>query len=168
MPEIDKDFFTLNKPDLKEIDFLIKRILTTQCLKIKESPAFTSYIIKDVKVDFVIDPLSKKENRPKILLENNHYLTVDTIENIVSNKFCTIVSRTEPKDFVDFYFIQNLFPKMNIEKIYSDARIKEGLFDDTPTAAFQIEEGLSFLKKNKQILPNLRKDFNEDDFYKIY
>lgn len=164
----DLDFFTLNSLDLAEIDFWIKRMWPQNSTKIKGSPNFLSYLIKEVKVDFVIDPLSNREDRKKILLENEHHLSVDTINNIVSNKFCAIVSRMEPKDFIDFYFIQHLFPERDMEEVYSRARTKDAIFDDPPTAAFQIEEGLAFLRENQAIFPQILRDFNMHDFFEFY
>lgn len=164
----DLDFFTLNSLDLSEIDFWIRTKWQKDCVKIKESPNFLSFLIKDTKVDFVIDLLSNKEGREKVLLENKHYLLVDTINNIASNKFCTIVSRIEPKDFIDFYFIQKIFPEMNIEQIHNNARLKDAIFDDPPTCAFQIEEGLSFLKESPIISPKMLRDFDRKDFLKFY
>ena len=164
----DLDFFTLDSLDLSEIDLWIRRMWMGDGVKIKESPNFLSYLISEIRVDFVIDPLSNRENREKVLLENGHYLLVDTINNIVSNKFCTIVSRMEPKDFIDLYFIQQLFPERDIEKVYNDARTKDAIFDDPPTAAFQIEEGLDFLRENQSIFPKILRDFDIDDFFEFY
>lgn len=164
----DLDFFTLDTLDLSEIDLWIRRMWLEDVVKIKESPNFLSYLISEIKVDFVIDPLSNRESREKILLENGHYLSVDTINNIASNKFCTIVSRMEPKDFIDLYFIQQLFPERNIEEVCNAARTKDAIFDDPPTAAFQIEEGLDFLKENQTIFPKILRDFNIDDFLRFY
>jgi len=164
----DLDFFTLHSLDISEIDFWIRRMWPENSVKIKESPNFISYLIKEIKVDLVIDLLSYKEKRERILLENEHYLLVDTINNIFSNKFCTIASRTEPKDFIDFYFIHHLFPKSDLEKVYNSARKKDAIFDDPPTVAFQIEEGLAFLMKNQTIFPQILRDFNLDDFFKFY
>ena len=164
----DLDLFTLDSLDLSEIDFWIKKMWPRDSVKIKGSPNFLSYLIKETKVDFAIDPLSNRENREKILFENGHYLLVDTINNIVSNKFCTIVSRTEPKDFIDFYFIQKLFPEREIEQVYNNAGTKEAIFDDPPTVAFQIEEGLSFLRKNPVVFPGILRDFDIDDFLEFY
>jgi predicted nucleotidyltransferase component of viral defense system len=76
----DLDFFTLNSLDLAEIDFWIRRMWQQNSTKIKESPNILSYLIKEVKVDFIIDPLSNKEDREKILFENEHHVSIDTIE----------------------------------------------------------------------------------------
>jgi len=164
----DLDFFTVHSLALAEIDFWIRRMWPQNSVKIKESTNFLAYLINEIKVEFVIDPLSNKEDREKILLENGHYLLVDTIDNIFSNKFCTIASRTEPKDFIDFYFIHHLFPERGIDQVYNNARIKDAIFDDPPTAAFQIEEGIAFLIKNQTIFPKILIDFNMDDFLKFY
>lgn len=164
----DLDFFTLHSLDLAEIDFWIRRMWPQNSVKIKQSPNFLSYLINEIKIDFVIDLLSNKGDREKILLENEHYLLVDTVNNIFSNKFYTIASRTEPKDFVDFYFIHHLFPERDIDYVYHSARKKDAIFDDPPTVAFQIEEGLTFLMKNQAIFPQILRDFNKDDFFKFY
>ncbi|MEW6619092.1 MAG: nucleotidyl transferase AbiEii/AbiGii toxin family protein [bacterium] len=164
----DLDFFTLHSLDLAEIDFWIRRMWPQNGIKIKESPNFLSYLINEIKVDFVIDSLSNKENRQKVLLENKHYLLVDTINNIFSNKFCTIASRTEPKDFIDFYFIHRSFPREDMDKLYHSARMKDAIFEDPPTVSFQIEEGLAFLMKNQAIFPQIFRDFDLDDFLKFY
>lgn len=164
----DLDFFTLNPLDLSEIDFWIKGIWRHECSKIKEGPHFLSFVIKETKVDFVIDPLSLKEERHRVIFENGHHLLVDSIDNIVSNKFCAILSRVEPKDYIDFYYIQKRFPKYRLEDIFEMAKTKDAIFDDPPTAAFQIEEGLSFIKENIEIIPKLRLSLNKQDFFDFY
>lgn len=128
----DLDLFTLESLDLAEIDFWIKRVWLQESSKIREGPNFLSFLIKEVKVDLVIDPLSNREEREKIEIDNAHHLMVDTINNIASNKFCAIVSRIEPKDFIDFYYIRQKFAKPSMVQIYEDAKKKEGLFDDPP------------------------------------
>lgn len=164
----DLDFFTMYRTDLAEIDFWVKRMWPRDAVKIKECPNFLSYLVKETKVDFVIDLVSIKEERQKFVFENNHYVLVDSLKNIVSNKLCTLVSRTEPKDFIDFYFINKIFDETKMEEIYNNARAKEGLFDDPPTAAFQMEEGINFLKKNVSIIPVTFKEFDLNNFFEFY
>jgi hypothetical protein len=164
----DLDLFALEPLELSDIDFWVKRIWLDGAAKIKEGPNFLSFLIKEVRVDFVIDPLSIREERQKFRFENGRHLMIDTVDNIASNKFCTIVSRVEPKDFIDFYYMRKIFTKSTLGQIYNDARKKEALFDDPPTAAFQIEEGLMFLKENQAVMPNLMIDFNERDFFTFY
>jgi len=164
----DLDLFTLETSDFSEIDLWIRTMWPKESAKIKESPNFLSFLIRETKVDFVIDHLSRKEEREKVLFENGHYLTVDTVNNIVSNKFSTIVSRVEPKDFIDFYFILKTFPEKSFEEIYKNARLKDAIFDDPPTAAFQLEEGLASLKETPEIFPQTKRDFNLQELFEFY
>lgn len=164
----DLDLFTLQNVDLPEVDFAIRTTWKNECVKIKESPNFLSLLIKNTKVDFVIDPLSFQETREKFFFETNQFILIDTINNIASNKLCTIVSRVEPKDFIDFYFIYKFLNITSIENIYNDALKKDAIFDDPPTAAYQIEEGIQFLKRNPEIFPELLMNFKQDNFYDFY
>ena len=136
--------------------------------KIRMSPQFLSLLIKDVKVDFVIDPLSINEQRTKFMFENGHYVSVDTITNIVSNKFCAVISRIEPKDFVDFYMLMEIFPGFRIEDIYKLSKLKDAVFDDPPTVAFQLETGVEFIKENPVVMPQLYKQIDLEDFFDFY
>ena len=164
----DLDFFTLKQTDLSEIDFSIKTIWKNSYTKIKESPNFLSVLIQNVKIDFVIDPLSFEEKRDRYFFSTNKFLLVDSIPNIVSNKFCTIVSRVEPKDFLDFYCINKDMKIDSLTTIYENARKKDAIFDDPPTVAYQIEQGVQFLQKNPDIFPQLLIEFDFDNFYKFY
>jgi predicted nucleotidyltransferase component of viral defense system len=164
----DLDFFTLDALDLGEIDFWIKTRWPKENVKIKEGPQFLSLLIKEVKVDFVIDPLSINEEREKFTFENGHRLSIDTIDSIVSNKFCTIVSRIEPKDFIDFYMILKIFSNLKIETIYQQSRLKDAIFDDPPSAAFQVESGIAFLKENLSIMPRILGNFDLEEFFDFY
>ena len=125
-------------------------------------------LFADVKVDFVHDPLSLKEKRPKINLENDIVIQVDSVDNIVSNKLYTIVSRSEQKDFLDFYFLLKLIPGLTLEKIYKDAQQKEAIFDDAPTAAYQIEENFRFVLDNPKLIPQSRLAFNRNEWSQFY
>lgn len=78
-----------------------------------------------------------------------------------------IVSRSETKDFIDFYFINKIF-KFELSVIYEEAKSKDGIFEDVPTVAFQIENNIKFISSNKIIFPKIVLDFNEKDFYEYY
>lgn len=164
----DLDFFTLKHTDLSVIDFSIKTIWKNSYTKIKESPNFLSVLIQNVKVDFVIDPLSFEVERNRYFFSSNKYLLIDTIENIASNKFCTIVSRIEPKDFFDFYCINKNLKIDSLTTFYEDARKKDAIFDDPPTVAYQIEQGIQFLQKNPEIFPQTFIEIDTNDFYNFY
>lgn len=164
----DIDLFTLDNFALGEIDHWIKTVWPHENIKIKESPNFLSLLIRGIKIDFVIDPLSNKESRYHASFENGHFLTVDTMKNISSNKLCTLVSRTEPKDFIDFYFILKKLPASALYDIYLNALAKDAIFDDPATAAFQLEEGLNFIKKNDTLIPQLTIPLNKKEFFRFF
>ncbi|MBW1854744.1 MAG: nucleotidyl transferase AbiEii/AbiGii toxin family protein, partial [Deltaproteobacteria bacterium] len=54
----DLDLFAKDFSSLAEIDFWIKTNWPKESVKIKEAAQFLSLLIKDVKIDFVIDTLS--------------------------------------------------------------------------------------------------------------
>ena len=164
----DLDLFAKDFSDLFEIGFWIKTHWPHESVKIKEASQFLSFLIKDVKVDFVIDPLSTDEERIRYPFENGHYLFVDTINNIVSNKFCTVVSRTEPKDYIDLFMILKSFSAIEFNDIYQASRLKEAIFDDPPTAAFQLETGMAFIKENPALMPTVLQKIDMKSFYAFY
>ena len=160
----DLDFFSTGHPDLPRIDFWIRTQWPGNCSKIKMSQKFLSYLIQETRVEFVIDPLSNKKERGSVSFENGRKLFVDNMENIVSNKLGAMVSRQEPKDFVDFYFLMNDFPDIQLDDVYKNARLKDAIFDDPPTAAFQLEEGLALIRENPFLLPEMKRPFPMADF----
>jgi predicted nucleotidyltransferase component of viral defense system len=164
----DLDLFTLASIDIPEIDFIFKTEFGGKYSKIKESNNFLSVLIDNTKVDLVIDPLSNKENRERIQFENNHSLMIDNISNIISNKLCTMVSRSEPKDFLDFYYLNEKIADIDFNTVYDDAKLKDAIFDDPPTAAFQIEENLNILKITPDIFPETLIEFNKAKFINFH
>jgi len=70
---------------------------------LQTAPQFRRYKInrqgKSVIVDFV------REVVPQISEAKNTFdgIVVDTVEEIISNKICTVVSRAEIKDYIDLY-----------------------------------------------------------------
>jgi len=161
----DLDLFTLEPESLYALDPWIRARWRGSCSKIKEGPDFLSFLIDETKVDFVRDPLSNGDERPAAELEKGRRLKVDNLRNIVSNKLGAMVSRQEPKDFVDFYFIAKLHPGMDMESAWQDARRKDAIFDDLPTAAFQLEEGLALIRENPDLLPEVRLEFDRKAFF---
>ena len=101
----DLNFFTIDSVDLSVLDTVLKRIFSGETTVIQSSRMFLSYLIADVKVDFVIDPLSSKDIRPKLILGLGNSISIDTLDNICSNKLATVMSRLEIKDIIDLYFI---------------------------------------------------------------
>ena len=164
----DLDLFSKDFSGLAEIAFWIKTRWPKASIKIKEAAQFLSFLINDVRVDFVIDPLSSDEERTRHSFDTGHYLLVDTINNIVSNKFCAVVSRTEPKDYIDLFMILKSFSAPEVNHIYQASRLKDAIFDDPPTAAYQLETGIAFIKENPALMPTMIQQIDMKEFYKFY
>jgi hypothetical protein len=164
----DLDLFTLRNTDLEEMDFTMKTLWAREYVKIKSSPTFLSLLIRQVKVDFVVDRLSIDEKRECITLEPDHCIRLDTPRNILSNKLCALASRVEPKDYVDYYTLSNALQTPSLESVLADARNKDAIFDDPPTAAYQIEQGLTFLQHHVEVMPELRVPIDREDFTAFY
>jgi hypothetical protein len=144
------------------VDSSLKRVFGKNLSLVQSSLEFYSYLISGIKVDIVFDPLSTDEKRAQVTLAQGKKIYVDTLDNIASNKLSAIASRTEPKDLIDFYFIGKLIWKEAKEEkfksCYDLAKRKEVLFDDPPTAAYQIEQLLDRVLEEKQkILPPIKR-----------
>jgi len=158
----DLDLFSLSDDNLAETSFLISRTLDDVTI-VRESTGFVSMLVSGTKVDLVHDRLSFKEKRPIFEFENGNALIVDTLRSISSNKLCACVSRTEPKDLVDLFYIKKFLPEISLTAVLRDARKKEALLDDPPTAAFQLEENLSFFLSNPSTWPVMKIPFDIDE-----
>lgn len=160
----DLDLFTRNEISLSELDYWVTRNWIKNVNKINETKYFLSYLINEIKVDFVIDELSNSKIRSKYFFENNNFVFIDNIENIASNKLCVLVSRTEIKDYIDFYYLSKNYSEDQMKIVYNDAVLKDSIFEDIPTVGYQVEDGVKFVLRNVSLYPNLLKDFNNEDF----
>jgi predicted nucleotidyltransferase component of viral defense system len=163
----DLDFFTTSDVNLGDLSFWIKLKFSSNANIVSASEFFLSYEIFNMRVDFVIDKLSINCVRNAFEFENKRKLTIDCIENIASNKLCAIVSRLEIRDLIDFYFIMKTF-NLDFDEIYKICIKKEALFDDPPSAAFEIEQRLEVLKNLKFIPLNMLKKVNVDDVISFF
>lgn len=81
----------------------LKRIFKNDLVIIQSSPELHSYLIKDIKVDLVFDPLSIQRQRPIAKIKMGGDIFIDTLEDISSNKLCAVTSRFEAKDIIDWF-----------------------------------------------------------------
>jgi hypothetical protein len=164
----DLDFFTTETVDLGQIGSWAKNRWPQKTTAVRQGGDHLSLLVAGIKVDFVLDRLSDKGDRPRVILDGAGDLAVDTIENIASNKFCTLASRTEPKDFVDFYLLLKKIPELTLENLYLAAKAKDAIFDDYPTVAYQVETGFKFTQQNPQLMPKMLMELDIDDFSGFY
>jgi len=64
----------------------------------------------------------------------------------------------------------DLFTKdfSSLAEIDQNSRLKDAIFDDPPTAAFQLETGIAFIKENPAIMPKVHQKIDMPDFYDFY
>ena len=105
----DLDLFTTSNEALRSMDNRMSEVVRSLHLQIvnhRRIGDFSGYILQDLntsehlKIDLVRDIEVQFGTKREI-----GTYTIDSIENISSNKVCTILSRTEVKDFVDLYFL---------------------------------------------------------------
>ena len=165
----DIDFFSTTFRNLGSIDEKVRRVFAHDITLIQSSPDSYSYLINDVKVDLIFDPLSFDQPRPVASLEAGKRIFIDTLDNISSNKLSAAVSRYEAKDIVDFYFISERVwkgdKKESFQTCYEKARKKEALLDDPAMAAYQMEELLNrVLSEKEKILPPMKSKLPWESF----
>ena len=163
----DLDFFSRESVDLAELQFSIRTMWQSRQTLIRSASRFLSLLIENVKVDIVIDPLSDRSDRDRISVGSSQVL-IDSLKNIGANKLCTLVSRTEPKDFVDFFVLLREFPDLTVESLFEAARKREALLDDAPTAAYQLETGLRMLQDHKTLIPRLSQPVDFQELTRFY
>ncbi|RPI17008.1 MAG: hypothetical protein EHM58_10850 [Ignavibacteriae bacterium] len=164
----DLDLFTVNEIDLSKLDFLLTRNLNERIKKINSTKHYLSLIIDDTKVDFVIDYVSNKNKREKYYFNEESFIRIDNMENISSNKLCVLVSRTEVKDYIDFFHICKNYDNDKLKIIYEEALKKDAVFEDSPTVAYQIEEGLKYVVNNQDLYPRLSVSIKQKEFEDFY
>lgn len=144
----DIDLFTREPLDLAAVTDIVLRPWDGEIIVVARESSFVSVFIRTVKVDFVVDPLAELEERPVADLESGGCLTVDFLEAIAANKLTTLLGRVEPKDFIDFYFLQKEFPRLKADPIFEHARRKDAIFDDPSEAAMRLKEGLRIILRS--------------------
>lgn len=104
----DLDFFTSEQKfpqfEVEALAGTIKKEIGADSIEYKKLYDRRLFFFKkgdsELKVEFTYYPFLAL--KPKVLFEN---LQVDSLEDIVSNKFMALLDRIEAKDFVDIYFI---------------------------------------------------------------
>lgn len=164
----DLDFFTREQMDITSVDLFIRSYWSDKSAKCFSTDTYASYLIDELKVEFVHDWLSNNSERPRFLFENNHSLIIDNISNIASNKLDTLVNRSEPKDFIDFYFLMQTYSNLELQTIYQDALAKDAIFEDSATVAYQLERSFNIVKNSTDRFPRMLKNLSKEEFDLFY
>ncbi|MBH0179991.1 MAG: nucleotidyl transferase AbiEii/AbiGii toxin family protein [Nitrospira sp.] len=149
----DLDFFTRKQGPLEKdfqhiLDFIPLLDLTIQSKNPKSSEHLVVFVEANgshdsLKVEFARD-VPARMAQPTV----REGVTVDSFEDIATNKICAILSRqpSEPKDFYDLYFILKE-SQFTLDHLISRAREKEALLDS--------EEGVLIFAANLLTVQNL-------------
>jgi uncharacterized protein (DUF2164 family) len=105
---VDVDLFTLDDLALRESDVLIPQLamdLGCHIGRARRTEHFSEFLLEPksgepLKIDLAQDFGPQYGEHLKV-----EGMVVDSVENIGANKLTAILGRTEPKDFVDLYFI---------------------------------------------------------------
>ncbi len=57
---------------------------------------------------------------------------------------------------------------IKVDFVYGPLSQKEAIFDDAPTAVYQIEENFRFVLNNSQLIPQIRIDFDRNEWTQFY
>jgi len=111
---------------------------------------------ENLKVDFVKDIIV---HFGKVLSRGN--VRIDSLENIASNKILAVFGRTEPKDFIDLYFILKS-KKFTFEELFERAKKK-----DLGLSEFYLANSLAQIGQTDKRL-KVYKEFDWDEMVKFY
>jgi predicted nucleotidyltransferase component of viral defense system len=126
----DLDFFTLGSIEWHIVDNEIRATaesIGAQCEPLTSTPYFHRLKLVRGKETEIIDFVTEKVSQ--IDPDKNHFgsIVVDTLNEIGINKMCTLLSRSEIKDIIDLYFLEQTGFK--IEDHVQDAQKKDAGFD---------------------------------------
>lgn len=162
---VDLDLFTNNRQiDFTKLNLAIHRI--AQELKFKlinevNTEDFLQYnfstgkglnlkidVVKDIPVHF-----------GKFLIKKG--IRVDSLENIGSNKILAIFGRTDPKDFIDLYYLLEI-AKLDFDKLYKMAAKK-----DLGLNNFYLASALEGINK-QMVWPKLLKPLGKKELFGFF
>lgn len=144
----DLDWFTYGTADLNSIIREIQ-LLWPQARLVKNDGFFASLAIGAIKLDLVIEHNDDVHKSARISTDiEGAKVTIDSFRNILANKLTTLLSRGEPKDFIDFHAGWNT-GEFTFDELFGDARLKEGRFDDPADAAYHIEQNIQLARSRK-------------------
>jgi hypothetical protein len=137
----DLDLFTSDEVEGKELQNLVLRVaagIGADCLILQTAPDFHRFrLVRGEErelVDVVVDRAPQIDKQKASFGE----IRVDTLREIIANKLTTLLSRSEVKDVVDLYFLEQA--GHDILAAIPDAKAKDGGWD--PAVVSMLLDGL--------------------------
>jgi len=137
----DLDLFTSAEVDGKEVQNLVLRVarqIGAECQPVRTAPDFHRFRLTRGDEREIIDVVV--DRAPQLDVEKACFdgIRVDTLREIVANKLTTLLSRTELKDVVDLYFLEQA--GHDLLAAIPDAQAKDGGWE--PAMVSMLLDGL--------------------------
>jgi hypothetical protein len=123
----DLDMFTSSEVDGKEIQNLVLRVaaqIGAECTAVRTAPDFNRFRLTRGDEREIIDVVVDRAPQLDAEKEKVDGIRVDTIREIIANKLTTLLSRTELKDVVDLFFLEQA--GHDLLAAVPDAQAKDG------------------------------------------
>ncbi|MEN9575582.1 MAG: hypothetical protein RL514_3437 [Verrucomicrobiota bacterium] len=137
----DLDLFTSEEVEGKEVQGLVQRTaaqIGAECAALRSAPDFHRFRLTRGEEREIIDAVV--DRAPQLDREKAEFegIRVDTVREIIANKLTTLLSRTELKDVVDLYFLEQA--GHDLLAAIPDARAKDGGWE--PAVVAMLLDGL--------------------------
>ena len=137
----DLDLFTTDDAAMSDGDRVVRAAaadIGASVESVQTHPDFKRYLVRTGSESIVVDLVRDRvpQLRPKV---ERAGLPTDSVEEIIANKICTLVSRSEIRDLIDLYFLE--CAGFRVEDFLSDAMKKDG--GVTPATIAWILSGLT-------------------------
>jgi hypothetical protein len=153
----DLDLFTSDEVEGKEVQNLVQRVASgigAECRALRTAPDFHRFrLVRGEErelVDVVVDRAPQLDSQ-KTSFDG---ILVDTLREIIANKLTTLLSRTEVKDVVDLYFLEQA--GHDILAAIPDAKAKDGGWD--PAVVSMLLDGLDATELPPWLLRSLTRE----------
>lgn len=133
--------FTGTEVDGKEVQGLVLRVaaqIGAECQAIRSAPDFHRYRLIRGEEREIIDVVVDRAPQLDPVKASFDGIRVDTIREILANKLTTLLSRTELKDVVDLYFLEQA--GHDLLAAIPDAQAKDGGWE--PAVVSMLLDGL--------------------------
>jgi hypothetical protein len=123
----DLDLFSSDQVEGKEVQNLVRRVageIGAECRELRTAPDFHRFRLTRGEEREIIDVVV--DRAPQVDPQKASFgpIRVDTLRELVANKLTTLLSRTEVKDVVDLYFLEQA--GHDLLAALPDAQTKDG------------------------------------------
>ncbi len=150
----DLDLFSSEEVEGKEVQNLVQRVagqIAAECRALRTAPDFHRFRLargdERELIDLVVDRAPQLDARKASF----GIIRVDTLREMIANKLTTLLSRTEVKDVVDLYFLEQA--GHDLLAALPDAQTKDGGWE--PAVVSMLLKGLQLTELPPWLLREL-------------